>query len=264
MKPRYVMGGMGDVLLSLEDALHEKEINLYSHAHAAPRLLEPFGIRVRYEHFTDHTRVRPTGKPLPRRQYPVFPIPPASLARAAALPVRSRVIGLHPVGSAFSRQLGHRRGTPVKQLPVGVVVRLSRALDDGDTSILLFCAPGERAAYEGADSRLQIVAHEDPWDALACVTLCHRVVAVDSLIKTMSALLRIPTIVLLGDHRDRFRDKHFIRPYVRDGVMRVVRFTDPDLIDVSLVARMAGNWDALPREEGWLDRILGRIAGRQG
>jgi hypothetical protein len=53
MKPRYVMGGMGDVLLSLEDALQEKEINLYSHAHAAPRLLEPFGIRVRYEHFTD-------------------------------------------------------------------------------------------------------------------------------------------------------------------------------------------------------------------
>jgi ADP-heptose:LPS heptosyltransferase len=249
------MGGMGDVLLSLEDALQEREITLYSHNEDAPKLLTSFGIKVRFEHFLDHTEVVTAGRPVRQRQYPVVPIPEASLARARALAVRRRVIGLHPIGSAFSRRLGERRRTPLKRVPPDVVRRLLDTLDDGDTSVLLFCAPGERAEFESErlGPTVTVVAEADPWDTLACVTLCHRVIAVDSVIKTMSALRRIPTLVLLGDHRDRYRDKHFINPYVRDGVMHVVRFTDPALIDAAGVAAIVDDWEARPKARSrWL------------
>ncbi len=235
---RYIFGGMGDVLLSLEDALREKALTLYSHNEDAPKLLSPYAIQVHFHHFTDHTRVVTEGRPVRQRPYPVFPIPAGSLARARALPLRGRVVGVHPIGSAFSRRLGERRGTPQKWLPPQVVARLLDALDGGDTTFLLLCAPSERAAYDAGRANVIVVAEDDPWDALACVTRCHRVVAVDSVVKTMSALHRVPTVVLLGDHRDRYRDTHFINPYVRDGVMRTVRFTDPFRIDVEAVAAL--------------------------
>jgi ADP-heptose:LPS heptosyltransferase len=216
------------VLLSLEDVLREKEIDLYSHTRSAPDILRPFGVRVSFHPFTapERTSVRPRGRELPRRPYPRFEIPAASLERGRRRARKARVVGIHPIGSDFSEQVLAERNRAPKRLPVELVDALVAGMDDGDTSFFLFCAPEERHFYPIRRPALTIVAEEDVWDALASVPVCHLVIGVDSVIKTMAALLGIPTLVLLGEHRDRFRDRVFIRPYVGDGVMRVLRFRE--------------------------------------
>jgi ADP-heptose:LPS heptosyltransferase len=47
----------------------------------------------------------------------------------------------------------------------------------------------------------------------------------------MANILRIPSVVLVGDYRDPFRDDHFINPYVEDGHMKVVKFKDIDKVN---------------------------------
>jgi len=75
---------------------------------------------------------------------------------------------------------------------------------------------------------LRLIAHENPAKSLAYVQQCRAVVASDSGIKTMSSMLKIPTMVWLGDYQDPPRDQMFIDPYVRDGVMQTFRYKNLD------------------------------------
>jgi hypothetical protein len=47
----------------------------------------------------------------------------------------------------------------------------------------------------------------------------------------MAAILGIPTVVLVGDYDDPFRDEVFLTPYVSDGVMQLIKFTNMDALD---------------------------------
>jgi ADP-heptose:LPS heptosyltransferase len=78
-----------------------------------------------------------------------------------------------------------------------------------------------------------VIAFDDIWTSLACVAHCHCVLATDSAIKTMAAILRIPSVVLVGDYPDPFRDQVFLTPYVNDGIMRLIKFTDIDTLNPS-------------------------------
>lgn len=73
---------------------------------------------------------------------------------------------------------------------------------------------------------LKLITNDNPAKSLAYVLQCNAVIASDSAIKTMSSMLRIPTMVWLGDYLDSQRDKMFIEPYVGDGVMHVFRYKD--------------------------------------
>lgn len=104
---------------------------------------------------------------------------------------------------------------------------LGRLLTPSD-HLLVFCAPAEAhhlpETLGKLYSRATIVAYEDIWESLSCVTMCDFVIAVDSSVKTISSMLRIPTVTMVGDFVEPFRDRHFLEPYVRAGVMRTVRY----------------------------------------
>jgi ADP-heptose:LPS heptosyltransferase len=57
------------------------------------------------------------------------------------------------------------------------------------------------------------------------VQICTAVVAVDSSIKTMASMLRIPMLTLVGDYEEPFRDRHFLHPYVRAGIMKTMHYS---------------------------------------
>ena len=95
---------------------------------------------------------------------------------------------------------------------------------------ITFCSSGsvrelaEFGVEEGP--RVKCVINKEISVNLSHVTECSAFIGSDSAFKTMSAMLRIPTIVWMGDYKDKFRDENFIDPYVKAGVMSVVHYTD--------------------------------------
>jgi len=54
---------------------------------------------------------------------------------------------------------------------------------------------------------------------LSLVKYCDFLIGADSVFKTMSSMIKTPTLVLYKDDRSRFRDRVFINPYLKEGVM---------------------------------------------
>ena len=61
---------------------------------------------------------------------------------------------------------------------------------------------------------------------LSLVKFCDYLIGGESVFKTMSSMFKIPTIVLHEDNNNRFRDRTFINPYVKEGVMYVYKYNN--------------------------------------
>jgi ADP-heptose:LPS heptosyltransferase len=139
------------------------------------------------------------------------------------------VLGIHLGGSSYSLSVEKRFGFPPKALPVTVFEALMSA--NADHNIILFGAAAELdtlipAWRESESKRLKFVADDDVTVSLSRVAECSTFIGSDSAFKTMSAMLHIQTIVWIGDYKDDFRDSVFIDPYVKAGIMAVVRYRD--------------------------------------
>jgi ADP-heptose:LPS heptosyltransferase len=64
----------------------------------------------------------------------------------------------------------------------------------------------------------------DIWTAINAISICDMILSADSAVKSASCILKIPTIVLLGDYEDKIRDDKFITPYETDGVLHTIKF----------------------------------------
>jgi len=97
-------------------------------------------------------------------------------------------------------------------------------------TVLVFCSPAEAHHLPNTLGHFfrhaTVVAFPSIWDSFSVVPLCDCVIAVDSSVKTLAGMLRIPTVTMVGDFAEPFRDQHFLNPYVRSGVMRTVRYRE--------------------------------------
>src|SRR5258708_23816455 len=93
-------------------------------------------------------------------------------------------------------------------------------------NFLLFGSPKELDELDSVEGPVHFVRSENVSKSLGRVSECSVFIGSDSAFKTMSAMLRIPTIVLVGDYRDYHRDKRFIEPYVDAGVISTFRYKD--------------------------------------
>jgi hypothetical protein len=230
----YMKGGVGDLLqhaaFALANRPHGVRYVAASHFAGAAGVLAALGIALErcfvYADDAELAQAEDTiarlGQvaPCPRAQYfaaPPFAHPPSPFA-GSALPV----IGVHLGGSRYSIAKQEQAGLATKALPAALVSRLA----DTPINLLLFgSAPEVEALALAETERLRFVCFPDIGASLAHVALCAAVVASDSVIKTMSSMLRIPTIVWLANYRDDVRDRTFIRPYVADGVMSTFRYS---------------------------------------
>jgi ADP-heptose:LPS heptosyltransferase len=129
------------------------------------------------------------------------------------------LLGVHLGGSNYSLSTEKRFGFPSKALPPIVLDKIISALSD-KYNVLLF---GLASEYGGEAFRL---LNNDITICLGNIAQCSAFIGSDSAFKTMSAMLRIPTVVWVGDYRDDHRDERFLDPYVQEGVMAVYRYTD--------------------------------------
>jgi hypothetical protein len=155
----------------------------------------------------------------PRQQY--FEEPPIP-ARWVAFPHERPVLGVHLGGSAFSIAVQRRWGVVTKDLPVAL---LDGLLSTRRFNIILYGSRSELDTLGVTESdSLRFACHPDILESLSLAARCDAFVGSDSVVKTMTSMLRIPSIVWLGDYSDPMRDGVFIDPYVRDRVMQVFRF----------------------------------------
>jgi len=135
------------------------------------------------------------------------------------------IVGVHLEASSYSLNVERRFGFPPKTLPATVLTKLMSALPD--RNFFLFGSLGEAIDLEiNTRANFRVVRKPNVADSLLHVHQCSALVGSDSAFKTMSAMLRIPTIVWVGDYLDRDRDERFVDPYVEAGVMSVFRYRD--------------------------------------
>jgi len=133
------------------------------------------------------------------------------------------VLGIHLGGSKFSIEMQKKMRLCTKNLPPETVTNL---LSD-KYNILLFGTEEEMIDYGLQEQdNLKFVAHKEVAKSLSYVGQCDAMIASDSSFKTMSSMLKIPTMVWMGDYEDLPRDHMFIDPYVKDGIMEVFRYFD--------------------------------------
>ena len=144
-----------------------------------------------------------------------------------------RVIGVHLNGSTYDESANEEAKLPSKNLPLLLV----DVLFQYECNIAIFGAQSEIKMMQIVESEyLKVIAYSGIIDSLSEVSICDVFVGCDSAFKTMSSMLKTPTLVWLPDYDDKFRDNIFIDPYVNDGIMSIVRFStlETSTVDVAI------------------------------
>ena len=137
------------------------------------------------------------------------------------------IIGIHPFGSDFSKNVYSKFNLPVKFIPAEII----NSIIDNDTNkqynYLIFGSSKDLENYDLQSSEnLRFVCFDNILVSLACVPKCKKFLGTDSCFKTMSSMNEIPTYCLVGDFDDQTRDAYFIDQYVNDGVMKIFKFNN--------------------------------------
>lgn len=226
----FARGGLGDLLQYVTAARQARSIRAYSHYDGARAFFTRLGVDAEHIPFQANTTFlswAEAGTELPRDYFPCLPVPPPAMT----LPKdKKSILGLHPMGSGYSNTFAQRFAAPAKWMSPAFIATLIGELQDRFDHVLVFCSPSEAHLIPellGPFASVSTsVAMPDVWDSLSMVQLCTAVVAVDSSIKTMASMLRIPTVTMVGDYEELFRDRHFLNPYVRAGIMKMVRYKE--------------------------------------
>jgi hypothetical protein len=193
------IGGIGDIL----QAVQNDEMTIVTHQNV--QAITDFANKLG-KNWTVTDKFPEGGEIAPRRFFPDFQVK------------RRKVIGIHPVGSKFSNDFWLKQGQPLKIIPPEFVKQLIR----DDAHYFIFGTQGELEPYEEVLVDYDNITYINMpiYDALSYVELCDLMICIDSSIKTYAGIRRIPTILLLGDYDDKFRDENFVDPYD----FRVIRF----------------------------------------
>jgi ADP-heptose:LPS heptosyltransferase len=112
-----------------------------------------------------------------------------------------------------------------KALSPDFVIKLLSFLTQSKYKIILFGTKDELKSFNTKSSHhLTLAQDQNVIKNLSLVTQCDLMIGSDSAFKTMSSMLKIPSIVLHKDNANRFRDRTFIEPYVKAHCMYVYKY----------------------------------------
>jgi len=240
---RHVCGGIGDFIQSFDSVQKGERVRVFSHFPKAEDFFSPIDADFEFKHFNSvqdlqeiKDEINRSGEELPRQIFQKFLSVPEEKFNKAYSNVGDweDIIGIHPVGSKLSNDFWGSLSKPKKIIPPW----FTKAIIKEHKKYLIFGTQEELTPYkeELKDlSNVKYIDYENIWDSLCHVLCCKSVIAVDSCIKAMSCARKIQTLVFVGDYEDEFRDKNFISPYVREGIMKVIPFTTISRSHVRLV-----------------------------
>jgi ADP-heptose:LPS heptosyltransferase len=131
---------------------------------------------------------------------------------------KRKIVGIHRGASALES---------VKAIPVTFIKNLIGNLNEKGYKIILFGTKKELSEIKIPKSKDIILASDkNVIKNLSFVQHCDFLIGSDSAFKTMASMLKIPTIVLHHNSKNNFRDRVFIRPYIKNHIMHVYKYTN--------------------------------------
>ena len=222
-----IHGGIGDFLQHLPFILKNKSARyiVVTHFKDAQLFFKVLGIKIqKYYFYATKEEYREIQKHL--RQEGMSHICPRSLFfQKSPFKINDRLknnpqklIGIHMGASAIGS---------TKAIPANFILKLTTCLLQKRYKIILFGTKEELSTIKiPSHKNIMKASYKDVIKNLTLVESCDFLVGSDSAFKTMSAMLKIPTMVLHHNSPNNFRDRVFIQPYIRLGIMHVYRYTN--------------------------------------
>lgn len=244
----YLRGGIGDFLQCLPAAMSKPSEEYYIHTHypKAKEFFEQFGIKnakiFTFANSKDHDeqidvilsdcnpRVKTNFAECPRVLYSQLWFTQEiqdEVNSYTNFGNDNPIIGIHPFGSDFSKNIYSKFNLPIKFIPSDIVNAIVSNDTDKKYNYLVFGSDNDFSGYNlKISDNVKYARFDNILTSLACVTKCKKFLGTDSCFKTMSSMNSIPTYCLVGDFDDQTRDVYFIDQYVSDGIMKIFKFKD--------------------------------------
>ncbi len=229
-----IQGGIGD-FLQYAQFIYDNKINkriqyiVQTHQKSTLDILNFLGIRpISFEHYNTHSELISLNNKIinlentylcPRSIY--FTNSP--FINPLVKPnFRRPILGMHLWGSKYSSDTAITFGTETKNIPHELLYEIAKS----EIQIFLFGTKEEISTITDIHLHKNItpIHNSNLVESLKKVLSCDLVIASDSSIKTMSSMHKIPTLTIIPDIKDEFRDENFIAPYVQDSIMEIFKF----------------------------------------
>ena len=243
----YLRGGIGDFLQCLPAIMTKPTEEYYVHTHysKAKDFFSQFGLEnfkiFTFKNAKDHDeqideilsdcdpRVKTNFVECPRVLYSKLVFTDEIQNRADnflnSFKNARPIIGIHPFGSDFSKDIYSKFNLPIKFIPAELVSKIVASDIENKYNYIIFGSKTDFETYGLQESdNLKFVCFDSILTSLACVRGCIKLLGTDSCFKTMSSINNIPTYCLVGNFDDQTRDAYFIDQYVNDGVMKIFKF----------------------------------------
>lgn len=230
-----ITGGIGDILLYLPFLLEHKhqnlQINVLTHFNGAQRIFDALSIPINkigyYSNDAERLKLQPEiigpreFYPCPKRWF--FDLNPFN-SKTIDLDNSRPTLGVQLGGSAISIDMQSKIGLPKKSLPVSLLYSI---LSLDAFNVILFGSQEEVDSYGlHENEHLHFACYRNIDESLSLVSQCDCFVGSDSAIKSITAMLQIPTFVWMGDYQDPYRDANFIDVYRNNSSFKVFRYKD--------------------------------------
>lgn len=241
----YIRGGIGDFLQCIPYAtgVADKEFIIHTHYPKAKEFFDHFGIKntkvFYFQNAQQHDeqvdeimslrdpKISTNFKECPRTFYFKLDFNSEDEKRSFDL-VNSfskinPIIGIHPFGSDFSRNIYSKFNLPTKFIPSDLIEKLIN--ENPNNNYLIFGSKKDFSDYGLKESEnIKFVCFDDISTSLTCVKRCDKFLGTDSCFKTMSSSHGIKTYCIVGNFDDQTRDYYFLNQYVGDEIMKIFKF----------------------------------------
>lgn len=133
---------------------------------------------------------------------------------------------LHPYGSRFANQHAIMTNRAQKLITIENIQKFADKY--GASSVIL----GSSQEIGFIRSHNIEATHLSLEEQIAAAIFGKKLIAIDSLFKTIRLATKTPTTVIMPDYSDPIRDEWFITPYVSDGILKPFYYTDVSTFNI--------------------------------
>ena len=222
-----IQGGIGDFLQHLPFVLKNKSAHyiVATHFKGAQLFFKALGIKIdKYYFYSNKEEYRSIREILKKEQYSqscprvLFFQKSPFISYKKIRNKKKRVIGIHRGASALGSS---------KAIPTTFIQDLVAQLNQMGYKIILFGTKNELSDIKISKNKDIILASDkNIIKNLSFVQHCDLLIGSDSVFKTMASMIKIPTIVLHQNTKNNFRDRVFIKPYLKNHMMHVYKYNN--------------------------------------
>jgi hypothetical protein len=226
-----VMGGVGDFLQCLPYMLNNRSNNyvVCTHFKNANLFFDTLKINIKHFYFYSNYPELGASRILLRNLGKVYRCPRNLFFTESKFPLFTPktcfennypTLGVHFSRSQFRLIDETNRNALQSFLPLSFIRLLMEDLSKLNINVILFGTQKEIKSYGlRQNNKLKFANHKNIVNNLSLVPQCDVFLGSDSVFKSMSSMLRIPTMLLKANTNENFGSRMFIDPYIKEGVM---------------------------------------------